>query len=94
MGLIEEGFKLFASVTPINYIPILRYLPCMQGARNKIAQNRAEMATFFQEIINQHRETFNKDNIRDLVDTYLLEIEQAKEEGRETQLFEGRNHGK
>ncbi|XP_029675425.1 cytochrome P450 18a1 [Formica exsecta] len=92
MGLIEEGFKLFASVVAVNYIPIMRYLPCMQGVRNKISQNRAEMANFFQETVNQHRDTFNKNNVRDLVDTYLLEIQRAKEEGRETQLFQGKNH--
>lgn len=76
------------------HVPMLRFLPCMQGTVNKIAQNRAEMANFFQEIIDQHRATFDKNNVRDIVDTYLLEIEQAKEEGREKQLFEGKNHGK
>jgi len=94
MGQIDEGFKLFAKISCINNVPMLRFLPCMQGIVNKIAQNRAEMANFFQEIIDQHRATFDKNNVRDIVDTYLLEIEQAKEEGREKQLFEGKNHGK
>ncbi|EFN74585.1 Cytochrome P450 18a1 [Camponotus floridanus] len=97
MALIEEGFKYFAKIALINYLwpfinYLLRFLPCMQVTRNKISQNRAEMANFFQETIDQHRATFNRNNVRDIVDTYLLEIEQAKEEGREEQLFEGKNH--
>lgn len=94
MGLIEEGFKFFARIALINHVSMLRFLPWMQVTRNKISQNRAEMANFFQETVDQHRATFNKDNVRDIVDTYLLEIEQAREEGREEQLFEGKNHGK
>lgn len=94
MGLINEGFKLFSSVSVVNYIPIMRYLPWMQSIQNKITQNRKEMANFFQETINQHKTTFNENNVRDLVDTYLIEIQRAKEEDREAQLFQGKNHGK
>lgn len=93
MDLIDEGFKLFGKVTPMYHIPILRNLSFIQRVRNKIAQNRVEMADFFQERINQHKATFNKDNIRDIVDSYLLEFQRAKEEGRETELFQGRQFG-
>ncbi|EZA54128.1 hypothetical protein DMN91_001114 [Ooceraea biroi] len=92
MGLIEEGFKLFGRVAAVNYIPMMRYLPCVQGVQHKISQNREEMADFFQETVNQHRVTFDKNDIRDLVDTYLLEIQQAKEQGREGTLFQGKDH--
>ncbi|XP_035736403.1 cytochrome P450 18a1-like [Vespa mandarinia] len=92
MDLIEEGFKLFGSIAAVNFIPIMRYLPCLQKVQNKISQNRAEMADFFQETVDQHRVTFDENNIRDLVDAYLLEIQKAKAEGREALLFQGKNH--
>ena len=94
MDLIEEGFKLFGSMAAVNFIPVMRYLPCLQKVRNKIAENRAEMADFFQEAVDQHRATFDESTVRDLVDAYLLEIEKAKGEGRATTLFQGKNHGK
>lgn len=93
MDLIDEGFKLFASLTSANYISPLRYLPGIHGIRNKIEQNRAEMANFFQDIINEHRATYNESKIRDIVDAYLYEIQQAKNESRDDQLFEGKNKG-
>ena len=52
------------------------------------------MAEFFQETVEAHRETFDPNNIRDLIDTYLLEIQKAKNEGHEEMLFEGKDHGK
>jgi 26-hydroxylase len=52
------------------------------------------MAQFFQETIDNHRATFDPSNIRDLIDTYLAEIQRAKEEGRGDTLFEGMDHGK
>jgi 26-hydroxylase len=52
------------------------------------------MAEFFQETVDNHRETFDPDNMRDLIDTYIQEIDLSKKEGRDTMLFEGKNHGK
>ena len=56
-------------------------------------QNRLEMSAFFQETVDNHRATFDPSNIRDLIDTYLAEIQRAKEEGRGEALFEGKDHG-
>ncbi|XP_033339121.1 cytochrome P450 18a1 isoform X1 [Megalopta genalis] len=92
MHLIEEGFKLFGSMAAVNFIPVMRYLPCLQKVRNKLSENRAEMADFYQEAVDQHRATFDEGTVRDLVDTYLLEIEKAKGEGRAAMLFQGKNH--
>lgn len=94
MSLIDEGFRLFGSIVLVNFIPIMKYLPGLTKIRNKIKQNRDEMACFFQETIDKHRSTLDENNVRDLVDAYLIEIKNAKAEGRETKLFQGRNHGK
>lgn len=48
------------------------------------------MAQFFEEIVQEHRKTFDNGNIRDVVDAYLQEIEVAEEEGRTDELFEGK----
>lgn len=49
------------------------------------------MREFYKEIVQKHKDTFERDNIRDLVDAYLYEIEDAKKEGRADQLFEGKD---
>ncbi|XP_011861919.1 PREDICTED: cytochrome P450 18a1 [Vollenhovia emeryi] len=91
MNLIDEGFILFGSLNYANSIPALRYLPWIHTTRSKIEQNRSEMVKFFQDIINQHRADFDENNIRDIVDTYLHGIQQAKNENREHELFQGKD---
>ncbi|XP_074102402.1 cytochrome P450 18a1 isoform X2 [Cotesia typhae] len=92
MELIEEGFKLFGRMVPVNFIPLMRYLPGLCKVRDKLSRNRSEMAEFFQETVDEHRNTFDKENIRDIVDAYLVEIEKAQTEGRSAMLFQGKNH--
>lgn len=92
--LIEEGMRLFGEVLMVEYLPATQYLPGVINAKNKIQRNRQEMFDFYRKVINDHRDTLDRDNVRDLVDMYLCEIEQAKEEGREGELFEGKDHGK
>lgn len=59
-----------------------------------LVQNRAEMGEFLQETIDEHRRTFDPSHLRDLLDTYLFEIQKANEEGTGHHLFEGKDHGK
>lgn len=51
------------------------------------------MAQFLQETIDEHRRSFDPSNLRDLLDTYLFEIQKANEEGTGHNLFEGKDHG-
>lgn len=92
--LIEEGMRLFGEITTVDYIPSIQYLPKVDEAKKKIARNRLEMFEFYREVIESHKATFDPNNIRDLIDTYLVEIQTATEEGREGELFEGKDHGK
>nr|AVL92816.1 CYP450 [Locusta migratoria] len=94
MDLVEEGFRLFGEMAWVNFVPALKWLPLpgLWAAKRKLDLNRREMANFFQQTVDSHRETFDRSNIRDLVDTYLLEIEHAKEEERDKLLFEGKDH--
>lgn len=91
-NLIEEGMRLFGEVHYGEYIPLYNYLPGKAEAQEKVAKNREEMFAFYQTLIDEHRETLDMDNARDLIDVYLIEIEKAKLEGREGELFEGRDH--
>lgn len=90
--MIEEGMRLFGQLYTVDYIPITQYFPAMQSAKDKIKVNRGEMFAFYKRIIDEHRATFDRNNIRDLVDTYLLEIENAKLSDSEGELFEGMDH--
>lgn len=92
--LIEEGMRLFGEIHTIDYIPQIQYLPGNINAKNKIAKNREEMFDFYREIIEEHKRTFQTGSIRDIVDAYLAEIEKARLEGRDAELFEGKDHGK
>lgn len=92
--LIEEGMRLFGEILLVDYLPAIQYLPGTINAKNKIKQNRLEMFDFYRKVIDEHRNTFDANNVRDLVDMYLSEIETAKEEGRDAELFEGKDHGK
>lgn len=49
------------------------------------------MADFFQETVDSHRKSFDPNNIRDLIDNYLLEIQDKTEKGEEALLFNGKN---
>lgn len=92
-GLIEEGMRLFGQIHTVEYIPTFQYLPGNKIARGKLAENRQEMFDFYRKVIEEHRATFDPNNIRDLVDTYLDEIQKAKENGSEGDLFDGKDHG-
>ncbi|XP_029723477.2 cytochrome P450 18a1 [Aedes albopictus] len=90
--LIEEGMRLFGEIHTIDYIPQIQYLPGNINAKNKIAKNRQEMFDFYREVIDEHKRSFDAGNIRDIVDAYLDEIQKAKAEGRDQELFDGKDH--
>ncbi|XP_029177916.1 cytochrome P450 18a1 [Nylanderia fulva] len=92
MSHIEEGFKLFAKVSAANYMPFMECWPSVKEVQKQISQNRMDMAQFFQDTIDEQRRTYNENTTRHLVDNYLTEIEQARNENREKKLFEGKNH--
>jgi len=52
------------------------------------------MTSFFRDIVEMHKQTFDASDVRDVVDTYLLEIDIAKDEGRDMDLYHGKDPGK
>ncbi|XP_038215552.1 cytochrome P450 18a1-like [Zerene cesonia] len=89
--LIEEGMRLFGEIHYGEYIPLYNYLPGKAQVQEKVAKNREEMFSFYQTLIDEHRDTLDINNARDLIDVYLIEIEKAKTEGRAGDLFDGRD---
>merc|ERR1719369_2298078 len=88
MHLFDEGFRLFLLTGAMVFIPVLKHLPGANNALNEIKKNRDEMVEFVRYIIQEHKETLDPESPRDLVDSYLLEIESAKEAGNVDQVFD------
>lgn len=91
MYLFDEGFRLFLATGATAYIPIMKHLPKIKNTVQEIQACRDEMLTFVQYIIEEHKEALDSSKPRDLVDSYLLEMEKAKEVGNVDQVFTGRD---
>lgn len=91
MELHDEGFKLFLKCDIANYIPALKYVPSITENFQKLIRSRDETCEMIRDIIKQRREIFDPENIRDILDSYLLEEHNAKLEGRV--LYEGKEFG-
>lgn len=89
MYLFDEGFRLFTTTGPLAYIPIMKHTPANKNTIKEISKGRNEMLDFVRYIVEDHKIQFDRNNPRDLIDSYLLEIETAKEAGNLDQVFEG-----
>ncbi len=92
MMKIDEGFGLFGRVVFLNYFPFLRIFPYFIREINKIKENKEQTHKFFQKIIDDHRNTFDATNTRDVLDLYLMEIQKAEQNGNSENLFQGKDH--
>ena len=74
----DEGFRLFTQTGAMMYLPFLKHFPGVKRSIQQIKQNRNEMVAFVKKIINQHKETLDHSNPKDLIDSYLIIIEKIK----------------
>lgn len=81
MHLFDEGFRLFQSSGAMVFIPALKHLPGTSKALESLKKNRDEMLQFVRFIVNEHKVSLDSDNPKDLVDSYLIEMESAKKAG-------------
>jgi 26-hydroxylase len=86
MHLFDEGFRLFTQTGALLFLPVLRHLPGMRAVCEQLKRNRDEMLRFVQEIVADHEDSLDPKAPRDLVDSYLLEIQSADAANME-QLF-------
>ena len=87
MHLFDEGFRLYTMTGPTAYLPIVKYLPGVRNTISELNRNREEMLKFVQFIIDNHKGDLDRAKPRDLVDSYLLKIEEATENGDLEEAF-------
>ncbi|XP_076348012.1 cytochrome P450 18a1-like [Tachypleus tridentatus] len=84
LELIDEGFRLLTLAVPVNFIPMLRYIPGGSYAYHKIKENRQESAAYFKEVAEEHKRTLDHSKIRDFVDAYLVQLQESQDENKES----------
>ncbi len=82
----DEGFKLFSDTGAMTFIPVLKYLPGTNRTLKKLRENHAKTLEFVREIVEDHKANLDPSNPKDLVDNYLIEME---EKGKDSPLFHG-----
>ncbi|XP_066278632.1 cytochrome P450 2U1-like [Branchiostoma lanceolatum] len=73
MELVSRYIRLSASAQALNVYPILRYIPSVRRKMEGVVTCADENRSFVIEIIQEHSETFDPNNIRDVIDGFLLE---------------------
>eukprot|EP00057_Strongylocentrotus_purpuratus_P015473 XP_011669947.1 PREDICTED: cytochrome P450 2U1 [Strongylocentrotus purpuratus] len=77
----------FRSLSPSGLLLISRYFYYTPLYR-EVRHNLAVLQDFIRGIVQRHQETFDPDNTRDIIDMYLAEVRQLKEDGMDTYLKE------
>ena len=91
--LMDEGFRLFTEASKGD--PTSENASeSVKAAYNTLKQNKADMHDFIKKIVDGHRDTFDENNPRDIIDSYLLEIVEAERSSTVNELFCGKDAGK
>ncbi|XP_011669947.2 cytochrome P450 2U1 [Strongylocentrotus purpuratus] len=77
----------FRSLSPSGLLLVSRYFYYTPLYR-EVRRNLAVLQDFIRGIVQRHQETFDPDNTRDIIDMYLAEVRQLKEDGMDTYLKE------
>ena len=74
--LLDEGIKQVAVAGPLNFLPVLRFLPNFKRTMKFILDGQSETHRHYQEIIDAHQPLpLNEDHVTDIIDGYLLEMQ-------------------
>ncbi|OWF51174.1 Cytochrome P450 2J6 [Mizuhopecten yessoensis] len=82
LALVNENLSLAGIAGLLNLLPGLRYIPGDPLSGGKVLSNAATIFKYIGDLITGHREEYNEDNIKDLVDIYIKEMK--KQEGQDT----------
>ncbi|XP_066283978.1 cytochrome P450 2U1-like [Branchiostoma lanceolatum] len=74
----DVAFKLFLQAQILNFYPTLRYVPGIRGLLKKWREMHFNSTRWLQKIIDDHKETFDPSETRDVVDMCLLELHQSR----------------
>ncbi|XP_078575958.1 cytochrome P450 2D15-like [Branchiostoma floridae x Branchiostoma japonicum] len=75
--LQNRYFRANASAQALNVYPILRHVPSFRRKLEEVLTCSDKIRSFVIEVIQEHRETFDPNNIRDVIDGFLLEEHQG-----------------
>ncbi|MGH0120230.1 UNVERIFIED_CONTAM: hypothetical protein FKN15_056555 [Acipenser sinensis] len=81
-----RNVQLVSSLTAqvFNLAPFIKHLP---GPHQQIRRNSNEVIAFIGKLYREHKQTFDPENLRDFLDTYILEMDKQKSDP-ETTFFE------
>lgn len=74
LNALEENLKVNGFVGLLNFIPSLKYIPGDLFNVNRTMKNVKYVEDRLQELIDEHHETFDENNIRDYVDAFIKEM--------------------
>ena len=75
MGLAKEVLT-----KPFGAFPLLRFIPPYREIFNKLSQSQLEFAAWVGDTIEEHRQSLDPENPRDLIDMFLIEAEKDERE--------------
>ncbi|XP_078689230.1 cytochrome P450 2U1-like [Branchiostoma floridae x Branchiostoma belcheri] len=79
MERINQNFGEQELAGATNFFPWLRHIPPIRKALDKVLKNAEDIIGNFREGMIEHKNTFDPCNIRDFIDSYLLEM--TREDG-------------
>ncbi|XP_033744192.1 cytochrome P450 2C25-like [Pecten maximus] len=73
MMMIDIHVKLLSKAAISTFFPVVRYIPGDVTGVEAMGTNYDNIKRFLQEQIDKHRASFQKENVRDLIDAFILE---------------------
>ncbi|XP_032870413.1 cytochrome P450 2C18-like isoform X1 [Amblyraja radiata] len=78
MNMLDENTRVFSSPWLQLYNNFPNIMDMLPGPHKRVFQNMVEMRSFMNEIIESHKQTFEKDFPRDYIDSFLAKIDEEK----------------
>nr|XP_026690341.1 cytochrome P450 2C4-like [Ciona intestinalis] len=75
--LEPENTAAFANMI---FVPLLCNIPPYRSKYLEVKRDMMQMADVFQELVDQHRISFDKNNIRDFIDAFICEVDNGKDD--------------
>uniref|UniRef100_A0A8C3XUU1 Cytochrome P450 2U1 n=1 Tax=Chelydra serpentina TaxID=8475 RepID=A0A8C3XUU1_CHESE len=88
LSLMSRALEISVNshVLLVNICPWLYYLPF--GPFRELRQIEFDVTAFLKKIIAQHRDTLHRENPRDFIDMYLLQVEEERKSNSESSFNE------
>ena len=88
---MQRNFQIGGAGAGLLIFPVLKYAPGMSKLFDEYKSNLLKNWHFVLDIVKEHRITFDRENLRDLIDACLLEIEKRESEGSDSSALAENN---